>query len=188
MLSFPLPTADTAPGSAGTTLTAVEKAWGFAPHLMRTFANSPAVVEGAWAMLGAFSRTSFSPAEQQLIALAVSVENNCRYCAAAHSLMGRGAGLSEADLDALRRQRPLADPRAEALRSFITALVRQRGAVPQSEVQAFLAAGFSSVQVLEAVLGVAVKTLMNYTDQLAAVELDSAFQARAWTPALKQAA
>jgi uncharacterized peroxidase-related enzyme len=188
MLNFPTPTAETAPGSAGATLAAVQKAWGFAPNLMRTFANSPAVVEGAWAILGAFGKTSFTAAEQQLIALAISVENDCQYCAAAHSLMGKGAGLTDTQLAALRSGQPLVDARLEALRRFTTAVVAHRGFVPEAGVQAFLAAGFAQTQVLEVVLGVAAKTLMNYTDHLAAVTLDDAFQPHAWQPALKKAA
>lgn len=188
MLSFPLPTADDAPGTSGATLAAVQKAWGFAPNLMRTFANSPAVVEGAWAILCAFGKTSFTPAEQQLIALAVSVENDCNYCAAAHSLMGKGAGLNDAALLALRSAQPLADSRHEALRRFTTAVVAKRGFVGDDETQRFLAAGYAPVQVLEVVLGVAAKTLMNYADHLATVMLDDAFKAQAWQPALKHAA
>lgn len=178
----------TAPEASRATLAAVQKAWGFAPNLIRTFANSPAVVEGAWSLLTAFGKTRLSPAEQQLIALAVSVENECSYCAAAHTLMGKSAGLSQDTLDATRSARPLADARHEALRRFAVAVVQQRGAVSPTEIDAFLAAGYDREAVLEVVLGVATKTLMNYTDRLVHVPLDDAFKATAWQPALKKAA
>lgn len=178
----------TAPEASRATLAAVQGAWGFAPNLIRTFANSPAVVEGAWSLLTAFGKTRFSPAEQQLISLAISVENECSYCAAAHTLMGKGAGLSAETLNATRAARPLMDAKHEALRRFTVVVVQHRGAVPQMEVDAFLAAGYDREAVLEVVLGVATKTLMNYTDRLVHVPLDDAFKATAWQPELKQAA
>lgn len=181
-------TDSTAPEASRATLNSVQRAWGFAPNLIRTFANSPPVVEGAWALLTAFGKTRFSPAEQQLISLVISVENECSYCAAAHTLMGKGAGLSIETLDAARSARPLDDSRHEALRRFTVAIVQHRGAVPEAEVEAFLDAGFDCEAMLEVVLGVATKTLMNYTDRLVHVPLDDAFRGTAWQPALKRSA
>ena len=188
MLNFPIQTDETAPEASRATLAAVERAWGFAPNLIRTFANSPAVLEGAWALLTAFGKTRFTPAEQQLIALAISVENECGYCAAAHSLMGKGAGLSAAELDAARAGQALPEPRHEALRRFATVVTATRGNPGDAEIRAFLAAGHDPTAVLEVILGVATKTLMNYTDHIAHVPLDTAFKATAWQADLKTAA
>lgn len=188
MLSYPIQTNETAPEASRATLAAVEKAWGFAPNLIRTFANSPAVLEGAWALLSAFSKTRFTPAEQQLISLAISVENECGYCAAAHSLMGKGAGLSASELDAARAGLPVLAPRHEALRHFATVVTATRGNPGIAEINAFLGAGYDQTAILEVILGVATKTLMNYTDHVASVALDDAFKATAWQSSLKAAA
>ncbi|WP_293370656.1 carboxymuconolactone decarboxylase family protein [Nevskia sp.] len=188
MLHFPLPTAESAPEASRATLAAVEKAWGFAPNLMRTFANSPAVVQGAWGLLNAFEQSSFSPAERQLVMIAASVENACGYCAAGHSLMGRGAGLSETQVAALRAGEPLNNARLEALRSFTVTVVAKRGYASDEDLQRFLAHGYTPTQVLEVVLGVAAKTLTNYVDHIASVPLDDAFKTAAWSPADRKAA
>jgi len=188
-MSLIAPVSDaTAPEASRATLQAVTQAWGFAPNLIRTFANSPAVLDGAWSLLAAFGKTRFSPAEQQLLSLAISVENECSYCSAAHTLMGKGAGLSPTTLDAARSGQPVPEPKLEALRRFAVAVVAHRGAVPQAELQAFLDAGYDHEAILEVILGVATKTLMNYTDRLVHVPLDDAFKATAWQPSLKQAA
>lgn len=188
MPSFPIQTNDTAPAGSRATLAAVESAWGFAPNLIRTLAGSPPVLEGAWALLSAFAKTRFSAAEQQLVALAISVENECGYCVAAHSLMGLGAGLSAVELDAIRAGRSVADARREALRRFATVVTATRGRPGAREVEDFLAAGFDRNAILDVILGVATKTLMNYTDHVAQVPLDQAFQSSAWQAGLKQAA
>ena len=100
----------------------------------------------------------------------------------------RKLGESEAELEALRDGSPLADPKLEALRAFASAVVQELGWVSEEEVDGFLAAGFEREQVLDVVVGVAYKTLSNYTNHLAGTPLDSAFAAFAWEPPEKERA
>ena len=44
----------------------------------------------------------------------------------------------------------------------------------------FLAAGYSERHVLDAILGVALKTISNYTNHIVGTPLDSYMQATAW--------
>ena len=67
-----------------------------------------------------------------------------------------------------------------ALRDFTRAVVEKRGRVAEEEVKAFLAAGFTKAQVLEVILAVAFKLISNYTNQVADIPLDEAFQAYCW--------
>ncbi len=50
-------------------------------------------------------------------------------------------------------------------------------------MQNFIAAGFDRGQALEVVLGVALKTLVNYADHLVDTPVDQAFAPREWAPA-----
>ncbi len=56
------------------------------------------------------------------------------------------------------------------------------------EIDAFLAAGFEREQVLDVRVGVAYKTLSNYTNHLAGTPLDGAFAVFAWEPPEKERA
>jgi len=47
-------------------------------------------------------------------------------------------------------------------------------------LQAFAAAAYSRQNVLEVILGVALKTISNYTNHIAGTPLDEAFQAEEW--------
>ena len=51
---------------------------------------------------------------------------------------------------------------------------------PKRKCKAFLAAGFTKAQVLEVFLAVAFKLISNYTNQVADIPLDEAFQAYRW--------
>ena len=51
----------------------------------------------------------------------------------------------------------------------------------EAEVDAFIDAGFTKAQVLEVVLAAAVKTISNYTNHIADVPLDAAFEVNRWS-------
>ncbi|MGH8111786.1 MAG: carboxymuconolactone decarboxylase family protein [Rhodanobacteraceae bacterium] len=40
-------------------------------------------------MSAQFEKTSFTPVERQVVPLAISTENNCEFCVAAHSVVAR---------------------------------------------------------------------------------------------------
>ena len=84
---------------------AIQKRLGMVPNMMQTMAQSPHVLEGYLGLSGALSRGALSAQLQEQIALAVSEVNACDYCLSAHSALGRGAGLSNDELDASRTGR-----------------------------------------------------------------------------------
>ena len=136
----------------------------------------------------AFGQSSLTPTEQQVVSLTASRVNECEYCIAAHSAVAKLGDVPASVVDALRDDEPLADPRFESLRSFTRQVVEQRGWVGEAAVDTFIEAGFSRAQVLEVVLGVAMKTLSNYANHIAKPELDAAFQVAEWrAPATKVA-
>lgn len=58
--------------------------------------------------------------------------------------------------------------------------MRERGWVPETEIRRLLDAGYSKATVLEVLLGVALKTLSNYTNHIARTEVDEAFTDFTW--------
>ena len=179
-VSFTLHTAQTAPEASRPVLEGAAKAFGFVPNLHAVLAEAPAALEGYSALWDVFARSSLSPAEQQVVYLSANYENACRYCMAGHSVLAKLAGLPAQAIEAVREGRPIEDAKLEALHRFTALVVRERGWVPEAEVEAFLAAGYGRQQLLEVVLGVAVKTLSNYTNHLAETPLDPFMAGTAW--------
>ena len=64
-------------------------------------------------------------------------------------------------------------------RGTLSEIVQSRGHVAAATIQLFLNAGFRNDQVGEVLIGVALKTISNYTNHLSPVEIDSAFKAEA---------
>src|SRR5690242_21502324 len=109
MIEFTVHTAETAPAGSRPLLEGINRSFGFVPNLFGVFAESPAALRGALAIYEAFTSSSLSAAEQQLVMLAVSEANDCEYCVAAHSTLAkRFAKVDPAVVDAVRRREPLA--------------------------------------------------------------------------------
>lgn len=159
------------------TLRGVRGRMGFVPNLLRTMAHAPAVMESYLSLSEKFATTSLTPAERQVVLLAVSQINGCEYCMAAHAADAAGQNVDGNIVEAARDDRPIADAKLEALRRFTQDVVRMGGRPEQSQRDAFVAAGYSEAQMLEVVLGVAMKTLSNYTNHMTKTPIDTAFVA-----------
>lgn len=182
-MSYRVHTPDTAPDDAGETLAAVKEKFGFLPNIVGVMGNSPALAK-AYATIGQlFESTSLSPAEQQVVLLAASLENGCEYCMSAHSMVAEKAGLSDDAVQALREGRDIDDPKLAALQKLTRAVVVERGHPDADRVKDFLDAGYDESQVLEVLVGVGMKTLSNYTHSLTDVELDEVFEGHRWSAA-----
>lgn len=176
MTGFQIHDIASAPKESAPILDKVSHNLGFVPNLFGVMAEAPALLEAYSTLSGLFHKSSFTPTERLVVLLAVSAENHCGYCVAAHSTIAAVQRVPEAVVAAIRDGRPIDDNRLEALRSFARTLVQKRGFASDEDVQTFLTAGYTKRNVLEAVLGVGMKTLSNYTNHLAKTPVDSAFQ------------
>ena len=161
----------TAGPAAKPLLDRVQRALGVTPNMMRTMAQSPAALDAYLAMSGALSRGSLGAAAGEQIALLVAEENGCGYCAAAHTALGAGAGLSGDALDAARNG-DAADPATQAALTLARTVVATRGHVADRDVARALAAGLTQGQVAEVVAHVGLNVFTNYFNSLADTELD----------------
>lgn len=182
MTDFKLQTAETATPEGREAIEKAEQGMGFAPNLVKILANAPPAAHAYLDLNALLDSTSLSPQEQQIVLLATSFENQCDYCMGAHSTVAGMVGLDDGDLAAIREGTELPTDRLNALRDFTRAVVQKRGNVTEDDLRRFREAGFKQEQVLEVLLGVAMKTLSNYTNHIAETPLDEAFQAQQWSP------
>ena len=182
MTKFTLHDSNTAPAGARDFIAGVEKKMGFVPSLYAVFAENPTVLNAYTQLADQLGKSGLSPLEQQIVTIAASVENECHFCVAAHTTISEGAGLDLDVIAAVREDRPIDDPKLEALRVFSKKMVIDRGFVSDTDVDAFLAAGYDRAAVLAVILGVALKVISNYTNHVAETPVNAAFQKHAWTP------
>ena len=182
-MKFELHTIESAPDAAKPELEAANKTYGTVFNLYRGFATSPATLKVYLAfneLLNEFGQ--LTPIEQQVVYLTVSAENACTYCVGAHSAIAGMVKMPEQTLTELREQRPLSDPKLDALRRFTLSVMEHRGWVPEHDMADFEAAGFEQVHVLEVLTILAQKTLSNYYNHVAHTPLDEMFAPQEWQP------
>lgn len=181
MNSFQSYTIDTAPAASKPTLEEAQRAFGFVPNLQAHMAESPELLAGYTALWDLFAKSTLTAHEQQVVYLTSNFENNCHYCMAGHSTLAKMIKMEPAVIAALRAGTALPDAKLEALHRFTTLVVRERGFVPDAEVDAFLAAGYTRRNVLEVILGVATKVMSNYTNHLVHTPYDAFMKGNEWT-------
>jgi uncharacterized peroxidase-related enzyme len=181
MIDLEVKNIETALDAATPDLRQVQEKYRFIPNLMGVMANAPPVLKAYLNLNELFDQTSLSPLERQIVLLATSVANGCEYCVAAHSVIARMHQVPADVIAAIREGRPLSVPRWEALRLLTEDIVTMQGWPDEEVVAQFLDAGFSATQVLEVILGIAMKTLSNYTNHIAATQLDPQFAGAEWT-------
>ena len=144
------------------------------------FANSAVLLEGYLGLEGAFDKGTLTPVERSFVLLAASVENNCSYCTAAHSTVLKAfLHVPSEVVSAVRSNLPLTDPKLNSLATLTREIVSKRGHVEAQTIENFLAAGSRKEQILEVLIGVALKTMSNYLDHISPTDLDQAFQSEA---------
>jgi uncharacterized peroxidase-related enzyme len=140
-------------------------------NIFKGLANSPAALQAYLAMSGALKGGMLTEAEREVIALAVSEQNGCRYCVAAHTMLGKMAGLTEGQTLEARRG-ALQDRKLDALAKFVRKLNGSRGDVTDADLNDLRAAGYTDGHIAEAVAAHALSVFTNYFNHVNDTELD----------------
>lgn len=152
-------------------LDGVQVKLGSVPNIFQTFSHSPAVLDFYLQGSGALSNTSLSAALRESIALTVAGLNGCDYCASAHTVIGKGTGLSD-DEAGQNLHAKSGDAKTQAALDFAAKLVQNRANVTDVDVQAVKDAGYSDGEVLEIVAVVAFNIFTNYFNHVADTDVD----------------
>lgn len=149
----------------------LQSSLGLIPNMTRAMAQSPAVLEGYLVLKGALNKGSLGRQLSEELALALAGANHCDYCASAHSVLGKLAGLTETQVAAALKA-TAADARTAAALGFAKTLVEKRGQISDADFQAVQSAGFTAGEVGEIVAHVAVNIFTNYFNNVAKTEID----------------
>lgn len=158
-------------GQLAATLDAVKAKIGLLPNLLATLANSESVLSAYLGLSEALAGGRLTAAQREVIALAVGQANSCQYCLSAHTLIGKGAGLSESAIREARAGRG-EDVLNDALAGLAAKLVNQRGRLTDDDLTGARTAGIDDGLILELIAHVALNTLTNYTNHVAATDID----------------
>jgi len=170
MKTIAVPTYDQVSPSNQALFDNLKKALSFVPNLYATFAHSETALGTYLALQNA--RSSLSQKAREVINLVVSQVNECEYCLAAHTVVGKMAGFSDAQVLEIRSGRASFDPKLDALARLTRSIAKERGHSDPVLLQAFFDAGWSEGNLVDAIVVIGDKTTSNFLHSTTRIPVD----------------
>ncbi|OYP31590.1 carboxymuconolactone decarboxylase family protein [Rhodopirellula sp. MGV] len=150
---------------------AIQSKLGMVPNMMQVMGNSAATLSAYLQFSGQLATGVLTAKQRELIALSVGQANECGYCLAAHSALGKHAGLSGEQIADARRGSSV-DSKDDALVKFARAIVQKQGFVSSHDLADIRSHGFGEDAVTEIIANVALNLFTNYFNHVADTEID----------------
>lgn len=148
----------------------IEKRFGVVPNLFATMAHSGNALSSYMALQSA--RSTISGKAREVVNLVVSQVNECEYCLAAHTMVGKMSGLSDEQIVEIRRGRVSFDSKLDALARLTQGIVRNRGHVDPALVDSFFDAGWTKENLVDTIVAIGDKTITNYLHSTTQIPVD----------------
>ena len=170
-LSVPNLASDTGP--SGQIYAQIKKAIGSVPNTFAAIAaHGPAALKAVLAADTVLASGNLKKRDQETIKLVISGVAGCDYCVAAHSLLGKLAGLKPEELKNIRDGKPTGDVKRDALVRFVRKLAATSGTVSDADFAAIKAAGYTDAQLVEISLAFATTVFTNVFNRINDTEID----------------
>ncbi|MGY2491372.1 carboxymuconolactone decarboxylase family protein [Cupriavidus sp. CP313] len=143
---------------------------GMVPNLYATLAHSEHALGNYLAFQNGDS--SVTGKAREVVNLVVSQVNECEYCLAAHTAIGKMHGFTDGQILEIRAGAATFDAKLDALARLTRNVAQNRGHADQALVDAFFAAGWNKANLVDAIVIIGDKTVTNYLHATTQVPVD----------------
>jgi len=140
------------------------------PNLYATIAYSENALGTYLALQNA--KSSLRAKEREVINLVVSQVNDCRYCLAAHTALGKMIGFTEEQILQIRAGDVDFDPKLAALATFVREVAEHRGHPSPAALERFLSAGYTREHLVDTLMIIGDKIISNYLHAVTQIPVD----------------
>jgi uncharacterized peroxidase-related enzyme len=173
MSRLSVPTLESATGATAEIYGQIKKAVGSVPNTFAAIgAHGPAALRAVLAADAVLAASTLAKRDQETIKLVVSSVAGCDYCVAAHTLLGKLAGLKPEVLKQIRDGEPTGDAKRDALIDFVRNLAETSGTVSDDDFAAIKAAGYSDAQLVDISLAFATIVFTNVFNRINDTDID----------------
>ena len=173
MSRLPVPAIKAASGATAEIYAQIRKTIGNVPNTFAAIgAYRPEALKAILSADSVLASGTLSRRDQETVKLVISGVVGCDYCVAAHSLLGKLAGLNPDELKNIRDGKPTGDAKRDALVRFVRKLAATSGTVSDEDFAAIKAAGYSDAQLLEISLAFATTVFTNVFNRINDTEID----------------
>jgi AhpD family alkylhydroperoxidase len=148
----------------------LKKSLGKVPNLYATLAHSEHALGSYLAFQNA--KSSITGKAREVVNLVVSQVNGCRYCLAAHTVIGKMQGFTDKQILEIRSGRASFDAKLDALARLARNITTERGHADPALVDAFIAAGWTKAHLVDTIVAIGDKTVTNYLHSTTQVPVD----------------
>ena len=170
MTSITVPTREEVSTSNQANFDSIKKRFGTVPNLFATLAHSETALSTYLALQDA--RSSITGKNREVVNLVVSQVNECEYCLAAHTMIGKMSGFTDAQVMEIRHGRASFDTRLDALARLTKGIAQNRGHADPALVEAFFAAGWTKENLVDTIVAIADKIVTNYLHSTTKIPVD----------------
>ena len=161
------PAIESATGATAEVYAQIKKAAGKVPNTFAAIgALDPAALEAILQADAVLAKSTLSGPDRETIKLIVSQAAGCDYCVAAHSLLGKLAGLKPEALEQIRAGHPTGDAKRDALIHFVWSLAQTAGTIPGEEFADIKTAGYTNAELVAISLAFAVTVFTNVFNRI----------------------
>lgn len=162
-------TVEQATGHTAEVYGAIKKALGGVPNLFQSVGVNSSVLQ-TYLGIGP-SLKLLSGAEQETVALITSQANQCDYCLAAHTVLGKMHGLKKEETLEIRQGRG-SQSQQQALVSFTFEAIQKQGKISDETLNNLRQAGYTDAHIPEILMVIAATTFTNFFNSINQTEID----------------
>lgn len=148
----------------------LEKGLGFVPNLYATFAYNDTALGDYLTLQN--RKSTLSAKEREVVNLVVSQVNECAYCLAAHTAIGKMNGFTDQQILEIRSGQATFNPKLDALARFVHDITLNRSKPSPESVDALLVAGYSKANLIDILLVIGDKTVSNFLHGTTQIPVD----------------
>ena len=143
---------------------------GFVPNLYAAFAHSDTALNDYLTLQN--RKSSLKAKEREVINLVVSQVNDCEYCQAAHTVLGKMNGFTDEQVLELRSGTASFDEKLDALVKFAKETTINRGKPSQATIESLLAAGYTKENIVDIIIVIGDKIVSNFLHGIGGFAVD----------------
>lgn len=151
-------------------LYALEKSLGFVPNVYAFMTRSETALERFLQFTNV--PTVFNRVQAEAIHLVTSQVNQNPYCLAVHTALAKDAGLTDGQIEAIRKGNVTWDKKLDTLVDFTCELVTNRGKVSPEMTERFYGDGYTDACLVDLIMLVGITTVTNYITNVTKMPID----------------
>jgi len=170
MKTFAVPTREQVSENNKAIFDALKQKIGMVPNLYAVMAYAENALGNYITFQG--GKTSLRGKEKEAVNLIVSQVNDCIYCLSAHTAIGKMNGFTDEQIIEIRKGGASFDAKLDALVKLAKNITESRGKADSTLVDNFFAAGYTEGSLIDVIMLIGDKTIMNYLHNLTEVPVD----------------